>query len=122
MLPERAQHTLSFAGELSFGDLCALMNVADLTITNNTGPMHVSAAVKTPVISLFALTNPPQQWHPWRVRHRLLYRSVPCATCYQRVCPYEHQCLRDVQPSQVVDAAVELLGELPVRKGDKEYP
>jgi len=119
MLPACAAQTTSLTGELSFGELCALVSVADLTITNNTGPMHVSAVVKTPVVALFALTNPPQQWHPWRVRHRLLYQKVPCQLCYSRVCPRGHECLRGVEPTQVVDAAVELLGELPVRKEDQ---
>ena len=103
----RAAHSL--AGVLSFPDLCALIEAADLVITNNTGPMHISAAVKTPVVALFALTNPPEQWGPWHVPHRLLNVDVPCRICYSRVCPYQHECLRLVSPSTVVDAASSLL-------------
>ena len=99
----------SLAGELSFPGLCALIETADLTITNNTGPMHVSAAVGTPVVALFALTNPPEQWGPWQVPHRLLNRDVPCRICYSRVCPYGHECLSLVTPTDVVAAARELL-------------
>jgi ADP-heptose:LPS heptosyltransferase len=83
--------------------------VADLLITNNTRPMHMAAALKTPVVALFALTNPPEQWRPWRVQHRLLYQEVPCRICYSRVCPYGHECLRMVTPGMVVEAASELL-------------
>src|SRR5437588_5015518 len=103
----RAVHSL--AGVLSFPALCALIEAADLVITNNTGPMHISAAVKTPVVTLFALTNPPEQWGPWHVSHRLLTVDVPCRICYSRVCPYQHECLRLVSPSMVVDAASGLL-------------
>ena len=103
----RAVHSL--AGVLSFPALCALIEAADLVITNNTGPMHISAAVKTPVVALFALTNPPEQWGPWHVPHRLLNVDVPCRICYSRVCPYQHECLRLVSPSMVVDAASGLL-------------
>jgi len=92
--------------------LCALIEAADLVITNNTGPMHISAAVKTPVVALFALTNPPEQWGPWHVPHRLLNVDVPCRICYSRVCPYQHECLRLVSPSMVVDAASGLLKHL----------
>ena len=99
----------SLAGVLSFPALCALIEAADLVITNNTGPMHISAAVKTPVVALFALTNPPEQWGPWHVPHRLLNVDVPCRICYSRVCPYQHECLRLVSPSMVVDAASGLL-------------
>jgi ADP-heptose:LPS heptosyltransferase len=99
------------AGEVTFAGLCALIERADLTITNNTGPMHVAAAVKTPVVALFALTNPPAQWGPWRVPHRQLFHDVPCRLCYSRVCPYGQECLSLVTPAQVVEAATELLDE-----------
>ena len=101
----------SLAGGLSFPVLCALIEAVDLVITNNTGPMHIAAAVKTAVAALFALTNPPEQWGPWHVPHRLLNVDVPCRICYSRVCPYQHECLRLVTPQMVVDAARELLEE-----------
>src|SRR6266568_2184838 len=105
----RAVHSL--AGVLSFPALCALIEAADLVITNNTGPMHISAAVKTPVVALFALTNPPEQWGPWHVPHKQLYHAVSCRICYNRICPYNHECLRLVTPEMVADAATELLIE-----------
>jgi lipopolysaccharide heptosyltransferase II len=115
-LVERVQACMSraavaVAGDLSFPAFCGLMETADLTITNNTGPMHISAAVKTPVIALFALTNPPEQWGPWHVRQSQLYHDVPCRICYQRICPYGHECLRLISPSMVVEAAAEMLAE-----------
>jgi lipopolysaccharide heptosyltransferase II len=115
-LVERVQarmtrHAVAVAGDLSFPAFCGLIETADLTITNNTGPMHISATLKTPVIALFALTNPPEQWGPWHVRYRQLYHDVPCRICYQRSCPYGHECLRLISPSMVVDAAAEMLTE-----------
>jgi ADP-heptose:LPS heptosyltransferase len=106
---ETRRAAYSLAGVLPFADLCALIEAADLTITNNTGPMHISAAVKTPVVALFALTNPPEQWGPWCVPHRQLYVDVPCHICYSRICPYQQECLCLVSPQMVVDAASELL-------------
>ncbi len=111
MRPHTRPRAHVFAGRLPFQQFCALIETADLCVTNNTGPMHVSAAVKTPVIALFALTNPPEQWGPWRVAHRQLYHDVPCRICYSRICPYGHECLRLVTPSMVVEAAGELLSE-----------
>lgn len=108
---DHRQSVLPLAGALSFPCLCALIEAADLTITNNTGPMHISAAVKTPVIALFALTNPPEQWGPWHVVHRQLYHEVSCRLCYSRVCPYEHECLRLVTPDMVVTTAGEVFKE-----------
>jgi lipopolysaccharide heptosyltransferase II len=119
--PATRQATLPVAGMLSFPAFCALIEAADLVVTNNTGPMHIAAALKTPVAALFALTNPYEQWGPWRVPHRLLFHDVPCRICYSRVCPYGHECLRLVTPSMVVDAAAELLaGEAGIESRAKE--
>jgi len=111
LAPATRQSTSVCAGILPFPAFCALIAAADLTVTNNTGPMHIAAAVETPVVALFALTNPPEQWQPWRVAHRLLYHDVPCRICYSRVCPYNHECLNLVTPAMVVTAATELLAE-----------
>jgi lipopolysaccharide heptosyltransferase II len=108
---EQRAATLSLAGELSFPELCALVQIADLVVTNNTGPMHIAAAMETPVVVLFALTNPPEQWRPWQVPQRLLYHDVSCRICYSRVCPYQHECLRLVSPEMVVNSVAELLAE-----------
>jgi ADP-heptose:LPS heptosyltransferase len=109
--PATRRSTSVCAGSLPFPVFCALIAAADLTVTNNTGPMHIAAAMGTPVVALFALTNPPEQWKPWRVPHRLLYHDVPCRICYSRACPYGHECLRLVTPAMVVTTANELLAE-----------
>lgn len=99
---------ISLAGRLGLGELGALIERAELLISNNTGPVHVAAAVGTPVVDLYALTNP--QHTPWQVPHRVLYHDVPCRNCYKSVCPQgHHDCLRGVAPARVVRAARELL-------------
>ncbi len=110
--PESRPAVVACAGALPFPAFCALVEGADLAVTNNTGPMHVAAAVKTPVVALFALTNPPEQWGPWRVPYRQLYHEVPCRLCYSRVCPRGHECLRLVTPAMAVAAAEDLLAEV----------
>src|SRR5690606_30525168 len=99
---------VSLAGALSLAELAALIAEAPLLISNNTGPVHVAAAVGTPVVDLYALTNP--QHTPWHVPSRVLYRDVPCRNCYRSVCPEgHHACLEGVSPERVVEAACELL-------------
>ena len=98
----------SLAGRLSLGELGALIEAADLLICNNTGPAHIAAAVGTPVVDLYALTNP--QHTPWQVESRVLFHDVPCRNCYKSVCPAgHHDCLRRVPPERVAEAARELL-------------
>lgn len=102
--------SLSLLGSLNLGELAALIALAPVLISNNTGPAHLAAAVGTPVVDLYALTNP--QHAPWRVPHRLLFHSVPCAPCYRSVCPEgHHACLDLVRPREVVAAALDLVAQ-----------
>ncbi len=103
-----AAPTHSLAGCLNLAELAALIAQAPLLISNNTGPAHIAAAIGTPVVDLYAQTNP--QHTPWQVPHRLLYHDVPCRNCFKSVCPQgHHDCLARVPPEAVVQAALELL-------------
>ena len=98
----------TLAGCLEFAELCAVIEAADVLVSNNTAPVHIAAAVGTPVVDLYALTNP--QHVPWQVPHRVLYRDVPCRYCYTSVCPAgHHACLSQVAPAEVADAVRGLL-------------
>ena len=100
----------SLVGCLNLDELAALIAIAPLLIANNTGPVHIAAAVGTPVVDLYALTNP--QHTPWNVPHRVLSHDVPCKYCYKSICPEgHHNCLRLVTPESIVQAAYELLSE-----------
>ena len=101
----------SLAGELSVGELAALVAMAPLLIANNSGPMHLAAATGTPVVCLYALTN--LQHAPWGVPSRVLFHDVPCRGCRRSVCPLGHNdCLARVPPDAVVAAALELVDEV----------
>jgi lipopolysaccharide heptosyltransferase II len=100
----------ALVGSLDLSQCAALIALAPLLISNNTGPVHLAAAVGTPVVDLYALTNP--QHTPWLVPHRVLFHDVPCKYCYKSICPEgHHDCLRLVQPDAVVRAASELLDQ-----------
>jgi lipopolysaccharide heptosyltransferase II len=104
----------SLAGRLDLGELAAVIELAPLVVTNNTGPAHIAAAVGTPVVDLYALTNP--QHTPWGIESRVLSHDVPCRWCYKSVCPEgHHNCLRLVSPDAVAAAAMELLAAPGVR-------
>jgi lipopolysaccharide heptosyltransferase II len=106
---------VSLAGELRLGELGATIERAALLVANNTGPVHIAAALSVPVVDLYALTNP--QHTPWRVLSRVLFHDVPCKYCYKSVCPEQHHdCLRQVTPQAVADAALELLQTVEQRR------
>jgi lipopolysaccharide heptosyltransferase II len=102
----------SLAGRLDLPGLAALLEAAPLLLAGNTGPVHVAAAAGTPVVDVYALTNP--QHTPWGVPSRVLSHDVPCRWCYGSVCREGHHlCLRGVEPGEVVAAALELLATSP---------
>ncbi|NJL34488.1 MAG: glycosyltransferase family 9 protein, partial [Chloroflexaceae bacterium] len=102
----------SLVGRLDLGELAALIEQAPLLIANNTGTVHIAAALGTPVVVLYALTNP--QHTPWQTPQRVLFHDVPCKYCYKSICPAgHHHCLRLVEPAAVVDAAHDLLAGVP---------
>lgn len=100
----------SLAGRLAMGELGGVLSQAPVLISNNTGPVHIAAALGTPVVDLYALTNP--QHAPWGTPSRVLSHDVPCKNCYKSVCPEgHHNCLRLVTPDQVIQATRDLLAE-----------
>lgn len=100
--------SFSLAGTLALGELAAVIEQGRLLVANNTGPVHIAAALGTPVVDLYALTNP--QHTPWKVPSRVLSRDVPCRYCLKSECPAgHHECLRGVAPGTVAAAALELL-------------
>jgi lipopolysaccharide heptosyltransferase II len=108
--------SVSLAARLTVGELGAVIQHAPVLISNNTAPVHIAAAVGTPVVDLYALTNP--QHTPWNVEHRVLFHDVSCKFCYKSVCPEgHHNCLELVAPDSVVDAAVELAGSSRLSRG-----
>lgn len=108
-LVARAGAGTSLAGWLDLGELAALLAVAPVAIANNSGPMHVAAAMGTPLVALYAQTN--AQHTPWEVPTWLLTRAVPCAGCLKSVCPLgTNACLAPVEPAEIVAAAQSLLG------------
>lgn len=98
-------HDLS--GLLSIDELAALIENATVLITNNSGPVHLASALATPVVDLYALTNP--QHTPWQTEQRVLFHDVDCRWCYRGVCPQgHHRCLLGVPAEDVAAAALEL--------------
>jgi len=96
----------SLAGNLALAEFAGVIAQAPLLVSNNTGAVHIAAAVGTPVVDLYALTNP--QHTPWLVPHRVLSRDVPCRNCYKSVCPHGTNACLDIPVDTVVAAACEV--------------
>jgi lipopolysaccharide heptosyltransferase I len=100
---------LSLVGRLSLTQLTAVLREVDLMISVDSGPMHIAAAVGTPVVALFGPTDPRRTGPlgPGSV----LRRELPCSPCLQRRCQIAdtYLCMRDLTVSEVLDAAHDML-------------
>ncbi len=89
-------------------EYAALIEHAALVICNDTLPMHLADAVRTPEVVLFSGTDYEEQWRPRSTITRLLRRPTPCHPCYLFECPIGLPCL-DIPPEEVVAAAEALI-------------
>jgi heptosyltransferase-2 len=97
-------------GETSLGELVGVLARLRLLLTNDSGPMHVAAALGVPVVAVFG----PTDWRetgPVGARQRLVREPVHCSPCLLRECPIDHRCMRRVDTERVVDQARALLAE-----------
>ena len=85
-----------------------------MLVANNSGPAHLAAALGTPVVDLYALTNP--QHTPWQVPARVLNHDVPCRNCLKSVArkATTTACCASRREA-VAEAALELLSAAPTR-------
>jgi len=108
----RAMHgaPIDLAGKTTMKELIALLRRLRVFITNDSGPMHLAAAVGTPVIALFGPTDPARTG-PYGAGHVVLRSGVPCSPCFSRHCAnaVTMECLTAIQPQRVIEAASKLL-------------
>lgn len=98
---------LDLTGKLSLPEMVEWLRRSALLITNDTGPMHVAAALGTPVVAMFGPTT-PQRTGPYGQLDDVLQLSLPCVPCLKPYCIYPKpmECLRALPPSVAVQAAL----------------
>jgi lipopolysaccharide heptosyltransferase II len=98
---------IPMAGELTLEVFSALLKRLSLFITNDTGPMHLAFAMKTPTVAIFGPTD-PRLCGPYRIQKATALSAAPtCAPCLKKKCA-EPFCLRQIGPDAVYDAALKL--------------
>lgn len=103
---------VDLGGRTTFAELAAVLAGASAVVVGNTGPAHLAAAVRTPVVSAFSPVVPWSAWRPWGVPVVCLTArpDSPCTGSRARVCPVEgHPCLDSITPENVVSAVRELV-------------
>jgi heptosyltransferase-2 len=95
-------------GETSVAEVTALIAIADLLVTNDTGPAHIGPAVGTPTIVIFGPTNPVTT-RPFGPAGVVVCHPPDCAPCMLRDCPIDHRCMTAISPGEIFERAEELM-------------
>ncbi len=103
---------VNLAGQLSVGELAALLARCRLLVSNDSGPVHIAAAVGTPVVDIFGRNQrglSPLRWGPLGAGHIILHKEVGCVTCLAHNCDIEFLCLTSLETEEVYQAAATIL-------------
>ncbi len=102
---------INLAGKTSLPELLYAINMCDIFITNDSGPMHIAAALGKNVVAIFGPTN-LKQTAPVTKNSRVCSSNEPCSPCMERECPLKHHnCMKNVKPVEVIKAAESFLKE-----------
>ncbi len=105
----RTKHSLILlTGKTTVAEAVAIISIADVLITNDTGPAHIGAAVGTPTLVIFGPTN-PLTTYPLSRSAAMIRRPPDCAPCMLRDCPIDHRCMTAIAAEEVFDRAVALM-------------
>jgi lipopolysaccharide heptosyltransferase II len=108
----------SAVGLTTIRQAAALMQRAQLVITNDSASLHLASALKVPTVAIFGPTD-ADKYGPTAPKHRTIRRRLFCSPCEQALCRFNHECMRFISPQEVYDAATQLLrGEVGSRKSE----
>jgi heptosyltransferase-2 len=100
---------IDLAGQTRLEDAIDLIAAARLAVANDSGLMHVAAAVETPIVAIYGSTS-PNNTPPLAEQRELVWLGLSCSPCHQKICPLGHlNCLNTLDVSLVVSAADRLL-------------
>ena len=110
-IPSPPSAILNLAGKTSLRELMALLKICRVLLTNDSGPMHVAAALGIPVVVPFGSTSPELTGPglPGDPQHRLLKSDALCSPCFLRECPIDFRCLNGISIERAVEAVLSLV-------------
>jgi heptosyltransferase-2 len=106
---EYASRIMVMSGKTNLRELAALISECDVFITNDSGPMHMAAALHVPTAAIFGSTDPVATG-PFGKGHRVVTRDLACSPCLERECPEgDLKCMSEITPDDVFSALQEIL-------------
>lgn len=95
--------SISAAGKTTLRQLAALLKRCKLLVTGDTGPMHISIGVRTPVVALFG-PSPLELYGPYGEEHTVIRKNLPCSPCKENKNCAKHDCMKLITVEEVMEA------------------
>lgn len=110
MIPGLREECTNLAGRTSLAEAIDLLSCAGAVVANDSGLMHVAAALNRPLVAVYGSTSP--EFTPPLAEHvEIVSLGLDCSPCFDRTCRFGHyNCLRELKPRPVVEALDRLLG------------
>lgn len=100
---------INLAGKTTIRELMALIKLCSVFLTNDSGPMHITAALKVPLVALFGSTSDVKTG-PYG-SGIVINKHVQCAPCYKRICPIDFRCMKRIEVEEVYQALLKQIGK-----------
>ena len=108
LIPGLREEVTNLAGQTSLAEAIDLMSAAGAVVSNDSGLMHVAAALNRPLVAIYGSTS-PQFTPPLAEQVEIVRLGIECSPCFERPCRFGHyNCLRELKPRPVVEALARL--------------
>ncbi|WP_454256321.1 lipopolysaccharide heptosyltransferase II [Pseudomonas sp. Marseille-Q8238] len=108
LIPGLREEVTNLAGQTSLAEAIDLMSAAGAVVSNDSGLMHVAAALNRPLVAIYGSTS-PQFTPPLAEQVEIVRLGIECSPCFERTCRFGHyNCLRELKPRPVVEALARL--------------
>ncbi len=111
LIPGLREESMNLAGETSLAEAIDLLSAAAAVVSNDSGLMHVAAALNRPLVAVYGSTS-PQFTPPLTDQVDIVRLGLECSPCFERTCRFGHyNCLRELKPHSVIEALERLVAE-----------
>lgn len=103
-------NVLDLCGRTDFAQLCRLLKSASLLVTNDSAPLHIADALKTPVLAIFGPTD-PRKYGPRASGSAAVRRVLFCSPCERAQCRFDHECMKELSVDEVYQKSLQILND-----------